>query len=97
MREDATESCPDGYQLITDPGKCETASKNLGLKYNGDRNTEEDGRKCHYCGGCPDAEGGKTTRVDNTDKMQDEGAEARWICELKGTFHNTLHWYQNYL
>ena len=79
-RDDATFSCPIEYQSITDPGKCETASKYLGLEYNVGRNTKEDGRICHYCGGCPDSEGGKTTRVDNT-----HGDAARWICELKGT------------
>ena len=73
-------SCPDGYKVITDPGKCETASKYLGLEYNVGRNTKEDGRICHYCGGCPDSEGGKTTRVDNT-----HGDQARWICELIAT------------
>ena len=31
-------------------------------------------------GGCPDAEGGQTTRVDNT-----HGDQARWICELIAT------------
>ena len=87
QRDDATFSCPDGYQSITDPDKCENASKTLGLEYRGDRNTEEDGGICHYCGGCPDSEGGKTTRVDKT-----HGDAARWICELKGTSisHTTL-------
>ena len=79
LRDAAEFSCPEGYQKITDATKCESASVNLGLVYRGDRNTNHDDRVCHFCGGCPDTEGGKSTRVDET-----HGIYASWICEWKG-------------
>ena len=73
------DSCPTGYQSITDPSKCQTASQYLDLEYRGDKNTLEDKSVCNWCGGCGANGGGKTTRVDHTHEGQ-----AIWICELIG-------------
>ena len=75
------DSCPEGYQPITDPSECETASQNLGLLHRGDLNTGHADAICALCGACADANGGKSTRL-----YEEHGDHARWICKLSGKY-----------
>ena len=89
MQEDAgIDSCPTGYQSITDPSKCQTASQYLDLEYRGDQNTIDSKSVCNWCGGCGASNGGKTTRVDHK-----HGNLAKWICELIGKLILFIHDY----
>ena len=71
------DSCPEGYEIITEPSTCETASKLLGLKYMAQFNTGGVNAICNWCGGCSPQD----TRVSDN-----HGAHARWICKLQGTY-----------
>ena len=79
------DSCPTGYQHITDPSKCQTASQSLSLVYNADKNTLHSESVCNLCNGCTND---KTTRVDHTHKGQ-----ATWICEWIGKL---IHFIEEY-
>ena len=70
-------SCPEGYETITEPSTCETASKSLGLTYRAQFNTGGVNAICNWCGGCSTQD----TRVSNG-----HGPHARWICKLRGTY-----------
>ena len=79
--EEGIDSCPEGYQAITDPSECEIASKNLGLEYRGDQNTDHADALCNLCAGCTEAAGGASTRLDES-----HGSKARWICKSLGKY-----------
>ena len=83
----ATDNCPEGYQAITDPTECETASDYLGLVYGEDQNTGHADAICNFCGGCSPA----GTRLDET-----HGILARWVCKLSGKYvpQITFYWQQ---
>lgn len=68
------DSCPEGYETITEPSTCQTASESLGLKYIADLNTDTTNAICNWCGGCS---------PQSTSVGDDHGPQARWIC--KGT------------
>ena len=70
------DSCPEGYETITDPSTCQTASESLGLEYAVDQNSDNINAICNWCGGCSP----QSTRLDET-----HGIQARWICQLQGT------------
>ena len=71
------DSCPEGYETITEPSTCEIASKLLGLKYTAQFDTGGVNAICNWCGGCSPQD----TRVS-----YDHGPHARWICKLQGTY-----------
>ena len=67
------DNCPEGYQTITDPTECKTASQNLGLVHREDQNIVHADAICNFRGGCSPA----GTRLDET-----HGILARWVCKL---------------
>ena len=74
------DSCPEGYEIITEPSTCETASKALGLTYRAQFNViwpTGVNAICNWCGGCSPQD----TRVS-----YDHGPHARWICKRQGTY-----------
>ena len=69
------DSCPEGYEAITDASTCQTASESLGLEYAADQNSDNINAICNWCGGCSP----QSTRLD-----EKHWGQARWICQLQG-------------
>ena len=73
--DNGIDSCPEGYETITEPSTCQTASELLGLAYREDLNTDDINAICNWCGGCSP----QSTRLD-----EKHWSQARWICQLQG-------------
>lgn len=87
------DTCPVGYETITDNVTCEDAANELGLKWFPDG--KERGRKnqanvCNFCGGCGRRDGFRSVRIDDN-----HFGVANFICIKKAAAAPAYHSLEN--